>query len=143
VNPVLVGALVAIASTVSPLVLAVITGRQRRLEKQQDWARQDQVRQRDRAEQQEDTRRLEGKVDVIHELVNSDKTAALQSELVALRGQVVLMKRVMALNEAAQLVTTSDEHAALTAVEARAAEIEAVVADRLIQQEQIDRQSGR
>lgn len=141
-NYVLVAILGPFAVAIGTVIQIHYTGRLRRQEKLEDWARQDHLRQLDRAEHQADTQRLEGKVDVIHELVNSEKTASLQRELVGLRGQVVLMKRVMALNDAAGLVTTADEHAALADVEVRAAEIQTVVTERLILQEQIDLQAA-
>lgn len=83
---IIVAVIVAISSTIAPLLLAWISGRQRRAEKLEDYKRQDEVAARDKA--------IDKKLDIIHTLVNSNMTKALQAELEAVLAQVVLLREV-------------------------------------------------
>jgi hypothetical protein len=136
VNAVLIALIVATASLTGPLLLARANARARRNEKQEDYARQDAV-----AAQAAEAARLllaenkkvaetaavtNDKLDVIHVLVNSNMTAAMQGQLVALKAQLVLMQKL-----AEQKVSTEDEIGAIKAVQAQIAELEAALTDRL------------
>lgn len=122
-SAVLVAALVAIASTVSPLLLAVVTGHQRRMEKEQDWRRQDDIRRRDKADRLADKAEINGQLKEIHVLVNSNMTAQLKSEYDGTLRELVLMRELGRPSSAIELV------------EIKLAEQRAVLADRLRQTE--------
>ena len=80
---------------ISPIILAVLTNKQRRREKQEDYVRQDLVASRveqNNREMREDQKKSNYKLDQIHDLVNSQFTAALQAELAARSHSLELMK---------------------------------------------------
>ena len=129
----------------SPAVLAIISSwlntRARRSDKKLDWEREDKV-----AQKAEEAATLllasnkvvaktaeitNGKLDVIHVLVNSNMTAAMQAQLIALKGQLILMHRVTDLNRQAGTSQTKDELAAIGAVDAQILELSASLKDRL------------
>jgi hypothetical protein len=100
----LVVVIVAFSGPLGACLLAYLTGRQRLSEKREDWRRQDEVAARLLAANDEVAEQLltaNGKTDVkldeIHVLVNSNLTAAMQSELNSLQGQLALMNKVSAL----------------------------------------------
>jgi hypothetical protein len=141
-------------SALGSALVAYITYRQRRAEKAQDWARQDQVadraaaqakaaeeRQNAVAAQAAEAARLllaanaevaavarqtaesvDGKLNQIHELVNSNLTSALEDQLLA-REQLVVMMRE-------RPVTSPEARRALEDMEAKVAELRAKLADR-------------
>lgn len=134
-NTILVAAMIAI---VGPLLLAYLTGRQRHAEKVEDYARQDAV-----AAKAEEAARLllaqnkrvakssestRAQLKEIHTLVNSNMTAAMQAQLVALKGQLVLMHR---LAEAKKGAPTEDELGAIRGVEGQIQELETTLTERL------------
>lgn len=89
-----------IVSLVAPILLAFITNRENRLTKKEQWAREDAVAAKAQQVVQtlkENTTVVNTKLDTIHTLVNSNMTAAMQSELAATRRELVLMKEVLAL----------------------------------------------
>lgn len=127
---------IVVASLVSPAVLAVITSRIARSNKREDWRRSDEV-----ATQAAEAARLllvenrkvaataavtNGKLDVIHTLVNSNMTAAMQAQLAALKAQLVLMDRLAATGD-----SSAEELDAVAMVEAQITELEAALHDRL------------
>lgn len=119
-STVIVALIVAFGTTVGPLFLAHLTGRQRLKEKHEDWRRQDQVAARLLAA----NAKTDDKLDEIHVLVNSNLTAAMQSELNALRTQLVLVGKLVALTgEAADYPTTE-------CIETRINELAAQLTDR-------------
>jgi len=153
---------VALIVAIGAVVQIHVNGQQRRRDKREDWERQDIVANRLTARQDaiaakaaeaaalllannqvvaETAARTQGQLTVIHDLVNSTMTEAKQSELVALRGQLVLMGRVMALNEEQGIASTEEDRAALEAIDARVAEVQAIVDDRVHQQQIIDDKS--
>lgn len=76
-------AIVAVcAGVVGPVTLALITSHIARTTKQQDYAREDAI-----AERQDE------KLEQIHTLVNSNMTVAIENELVALKSLYALMTR--------------------------------------------------
>jgi hypothetical protein len=154
--------IVALIVAVGAIIQIHVNGQQRSRDKQEDWERQDIVANRLTARQDaiaaqareaasllvannrvvaETAAQTQGQLTVIHDLVNSTMTEAKQSELVALRGQLVLMGRVMALNEEQGITPTDEDRAALDAIDARVAEVQAIVDDRVHQQQIIDDKS--
>jgi hypothetical protein len=69
----------------------------------------------------------------IHTLVNSDMTAARQGELNQARLTLVMLRRIVALTEAAGRDITSAELSEIERTEQRIAELEAIIADRMTQ----------
>jgi hypothetical protein len=163
-----VALIVAVGSTLSPLLVAYLTNRHRKAERLQDYARQDAVAARAATvarsllEQQEATaaqatetaRRLleanqqvadaaktaNGKLDVIHTLVNSNMTAAMQSELDATTRELAMMNEVVALKKAAGHEPTPETLAALEATQQRVTELRSSLEERLEQTELAERQ---
>ncbi len=165
--------IVGISSLSSPMILAWFTGRQLRASKKEDYARSDAVAAqaaeaaRLLAEQQNmaATKAAEaatlllasnervaetaditlGKLDVIHTLVNSSLTAAMQSELDATISQVVLMKEIVGLKRDAlrgttTTTTTTEAAVALDTAEKRIKELTKGLADRKAQQSTVVQQ---
>jgi hypothetical protein len=141
---------VLFASVTAPLVLALVTGRQHRRDKEQDYARQDAV-----AAQAAEAARLllesnekaaEGvsetnqKLDVIHTLVNSNMTAAMESELGALTRELAMMREVIGLKEAAGRKPTPEALKEIERGRDKIAEVQAMLEDRRKQQEIINGQ---
>lgn len=100
---VFVAGIVAITSMFGPLILAMLTNKQRRAEKQEDYKRQDAVAE---AAKQAVTAVNHAseistvKLDAIHALVNSNLTAVMKAELDATVRELRLMKEVIRLNRA-------------------------------------------
>jgi len=135
--------IVAVTSMVSPLLLAALTNRHRHKEKLEDYARQDEVA----AKAAEAARLLlaanervaetakvtNGKLDVIHTLVNSNMTAAMQAELDATIREHAMMIEVVALKQSAGHEPSVTSLAAIEATERKIAELQAALRDRLKQ----------
>jgi hypothetical protein len=174
---------VAVA-VISPGILALITSWSRRRDRDQEWGRQDKVKEQEQKDKEIDRQRqdevarkadevatqareaarlvkasneanaeaarvtkiqldtLDRGQKVIHTLVNSNMTAEMQRGLIALKGQRVLMLRVMDLNKAAQHEPTPEDQASLHAMEQQIAELEATLQDRLKQTEVANAQAG-
>jgi hypothetical protein len=79
-----------------------------------------------------------GRLDVIHGLVNSTLSAAMQSEYDATKRELAMMREVMALKQSAGLSPTSETIAAITATETRLAELEQILIDRKATQDKIN-----
>lgn len=127
----------------APLYLARRIDRQHREDRDADWARQDMVAaqaaeaaelllQNQRAVANS-TAETNSQLHVIHTLVNSNMTAAMQAEVDATNREEVMMREVMALNTAAGREITPVALAALSKTQAKIAELEAALADRLKQ----------
>jgi hypothetical protein len=152
---------IAIASLVllGPLLLAWLNGRQRRAEKREDYARQDEVAERatEVAKQAqeaatllvEDNQRVAkaaalatsktfGKLDEIHTLVNSNMTAAMQAEFDATVRELAMMREVIGLHAAAGRAPSTEAESAVTATESRIAELRAALEDRHTAQDRVD-----
>jgi hypothetical protein len=71
-----------------------------------------------------------GKLDVIHQLVNSNMTAAMQSEMGALKAQLVLMHEVVDLKRAAGAAPSADALAAIEATKKKIQELQITLTDR-------------
>lgn len=132
--------IVAVGVIVGPLFLAWLTGRQRSAEKREDWARQDAVAdkvdavasQARKAAELLRTRQDEvaGKLNQIHDLVNSNLTTQMEEALAALTQQVVLMREVVDLNRAAGREPSRAAIEAIGIIEAKVGELHAKLADR-------------
>ncbi len=126
-----IGAIVALATTASPVILSVITARQRQREKAEDYKRQDDVAAKaeeaaalllaanERVAHQTATASSETQAQLrqIHTLVNSNLTQEMEARLVALDAQIVLTHEVMRLNTAAGADPTEASQAALLSLE--------------------------
>ena len=103
--------------------------------RRQDFRRQDEVAARvaeATARQAADASRVTTKLDEIHTLVNSNMTAAVRGELVAVEAQMFLASRL------AKFESGPDDAAVLRALAARIAELRAVLTDRDTQQATAD-----
>lgn len=140
-----------IAGVLGPGVLAYITGRQRRDEKREDWARQDAVaaqaaeaaallleNQTLTLEATEEVARVaqESRVDVseqlkeIHTLVNSDMTAALAVGLEQMTLLLAAQKDIIELHHLAGSALSIERAAELEATELRITEAQKIIAER-------------
>lgn len=156
------------ASTIGPVTLAHLTGKQRMKEKIEDWRRQDEVARRadevahQLLEKQNETaaktteaaellvennkvvaktaRVTNEKLDVIHTLVNSNMTAALQAELDATQAQAVLMREVLQLREDQGKEPNEEALSVLEALDANIQKLAANLKDRLEQTKVADAQ---
>jgi len=89
-----VAMIVAVPTTIAPVLLRLTDSKARQLEKQQDYAREDAVRlqaeeaarllKANQAAVQEQGERIGGKLDEIHAFVNSDMTAQKRMNLALL-----------------------------------------------------------
>jgi len=142
--------IVAAGSAASAVLVSVTSGRQRRADKREDWRRQDEVA----ARVTEATRQAlavareaaaavavtSGKLDVIHTLVNSNMTAAMQAELAATVRELASLREIVNLNRAAGREPSAAALAAIGAAEVRVRELEAALRDRLQAQATVDHQ---
>jgi hypothetical protein len=137
----IVAATTLVTSTVAPVTMAIVTARQTRADKKADWARQDAVAKK--AEEAaalllkanervaENTRLTQNKLDVIHTLVNSQMTAAMQAELDATARELAMMQEVITLKEVAGHIPTAEAISAVESTRAKLAELRARIEDRL------------
>lgn len=160
-NTVVIALLGMVGIIASPAILAYITGRQRRAEKLEDYARQDLVADRvtdaadkaaDVAKQAAEAARLlvasnalaaeaavqtaavtNGKLDQIHTLVNSNMDVALRAELGSKEEVLVMLREVMAVNTTAGRLPSPEALERIAATERKIAELRAVLTDRLAQ----------
>jgi biopolymer transport protein ExbB/TolQ len=151
-------ALIAAVSTaiVSPVIVAVVANWNRASERVADYARQDAVAARaeknaaallerqDKAAKlllesnkivEETARISNGKLDVIHTLVNSNMTSAMQSELDATGRELAMMLEVIELKKVSGLQPTEEVISALGATRGKIVELQAMLADRRKQSE--------
>ena len=138
-------AVVALFGTMfSPLILAWLTGRQRHADKLEDYARQDAVAAaankaaKEAADaaalliktNQENSDKQLDKLGVIHTLVNSGMTAAIQAELDATIRELALMHEIIDLKVTSGGKPLPVAERAVVLTEARVAELTAVLKDR-------------
>jgi len=159
VSAVIVGLIVAILPTLGTWIAIRANGRERRKDQQATWDRDDKVAAKAAeaarlllAAQQESIARTDavaahvaaatastdGKLDAIHTLVNSDMTAARQSELDQTRVTLVMLRKVVALDHAAGREPSDADLATIETTEARIEELQAILADRLAQQQAVE-----
>ena len=164
-SAIFLGLIVAASSTISPLILSYLTARGRHNERLEDFARQDAVaaqaaeaarllsnRQDAAASKAADAAKLlvvntakvaetakitNIKLDVIHTLVNSNMTAAMQAELDATTRELAMMGEVIELKRVAGREPNVQALAAIEATKSRISELTAALADRLKQSKEI------
>jgi hypothetical protein len=141
----------------SPLILAWLTGRQRSLEKREDWRREDEVAARAAQaarlllDSQERVARkvaevatttakassgVSAQLNQIHTLVNSNMTLAMDNELVAYRSNLVLLKAEQMRSPTPELVV------AIGLMSAKITELDAQLHDRKVATDIAQRQVG-
>lgn len=136
-----VALIVASSTTISPLLLAALTGRQRRRDREVDYARQDAVAKKAAEAVQAmlnaatDTNE---KLDVIHVLVNSTLTAAMRSELEAISQVLTTLQENIALSRAAGKEPDEQRMIQVKTVSDRIVELRAVLTDRAAQQAKVE-----
>lgn len=121
-----------LAGVASPYLISWQTNRQRRQERLDDYARQDAVADRLLRGQELAARQVaataqktDQKLEVIHVLVNSNMTAAMQAALDATVTMLAVMRRLNILEPTAEL------GADIEATKQKIAELQAAVNDRL------------
>lgn len=132
--------IVAIPAMLSPLLLAWLTNRNLRKVKEMDWARQDVVAMQAAVAAKllkennqivaTATAETHQQLKVIHTLVNSTLTAALQGRLDAQKKGLILMKRIVDMNKTMKLEITSEALAEIEAAEKEIVDLEMEIADR-------------
>lgn len=132
-----------IVSVISPMMLTLMQGRQRRAEKVEDWRRQDLVADRvARAAEvlEERTSGTDAKLDQLHEqgveihaLVNSNMTSAMRAELDAIERELLVLEELTAMKKAAGHPVEPRTHDAIEVARARIAELGASLQDRMSQ----------
>jgi hypothetical protein len=124
----------------------------RRADKEMDWARQDLVAAQaaqaaslllaENKKVAETAAVTNGKLDVIHILVNSNMTAAMQSELDATKREVVGLKEIVRLNKQGGQEPSNEALEVIRATEDKVAKLEAELRDRL-KQTKVAEKEGR
>ncbi len=141
-------------SLISPLILSFLTNRSRIREKELDWKREDskEKEKADKAQEVADrlfasneavaanTKVTNGKLDIIHTLVNSNMTAAMKAELGATIEKLILMKQIVDRDKSDKITVLPEAILAIRNVESKIAELQATLADRLKQTEIADKQ---
>lgn len=132
-----------VVAVIGPVILSYLNGLQRRKEKEQDYARQDEVAAKvvEAAKKVAKTAKTsDKKLDEIHILVNSNMTAAMQAELDARIGQLLLMKEVIELKKALGKTPLKDALVAVESTEEKITELRTKLADRLRQTKLAEKQ---
>jgi chemotaxis response regulator CheB len=152
-------AIALFSSVTAPLILTLLTGRQRRAEKEQDYAREDAVAEQAAKaaklllDSQKETRLAAEKVarvaaeaatstdmqlERIHKLVNSDMTSARTEQLKAEREKLVALKRIVALDKGAGRKPQAHDIVAIDSTTDGITALEALLGDRLHQQRAVE-----
>jgi hypothetical protein len=152
-DPALVGAIVAVivaifASITAPIVLQMRLEKQHREDRADDWERRTKDREADWAHQDaiaakaakelktsngriaEAVEVTNGKLDVVHTLVNSNMTTAMQAEYDAVTRELAMMREVMELKQAAGGAPSPEALAAIKATEQQLKELAEALGDR-------------
>ncbi len=158
-NALLTAIIGGVIGALGPVLLIRANGRERRKDQRLTWERDDAVAAQAAeaarlllAAQRESIARTDlvaehvaastsltaNKLDAIHTLVNSDMTAARQSELDQTRVTLVMLRKVVALDRAAGREPTDTDTVTIETTEARIIELEAILADRLAQQRAVE-----
>ena len=121
-----------------------------REDREAEWARQDELAaraaraQHDLSEQAAEAARMlmdtNGKLDVIHTLVNSNMTAAMQSEYAAVVRELAVMREIMELKKANGLEPSTAVLTAIAATEIKLNELRAALEDRAEAQKRVEDQ---
>lgn len=131
---------VALIVGVFGLLNLSLSGRQRRREKREDWARQDAVMAAAKSAVDHAAAMGQANLDAnertaealeeVHGLLNSEKTAGMNRTLLAERAQLLLMRQVAELKAQAGLVVTDEDRGQLVAVEHHIDELAKAIAER-------------
>lgn len=140
-----------IASIVAPYALSIFTGRQAKVAKKLQWARDDEVAEKAaevaakqlRVQQEAlartetaariaatETLNIKEQLTVIHTLVNNDMTIARQNELDETRDGLKYLRQSIALTEQRLLPVDQHDADAVTAKQTRIGELERILEDR-------------
>ncbi len=114
--------LALIISVIAPIIVGLITSYSNRADKREQWERDDVVA----AKAAEAVKKL----DVIHTLVNSNMTAAMQAEYEATKRELVLLLQVVELNKKAGNAPTTESLAEIEATRKKITELTIVLKDR-------------
>ena len=117
-NPFLLALVAASAGVIGPAFMVWMQGRNRRVEKEIDYAREDSLEQRTKARDDVQS----AKLDQIHTLVNSNLTAYMQDTLDARRAYLVLLLSTPN--------PSADAQGFIATTRAKVAELEAQLNDR-------------
>lgn len=120
---------VFIASIIGPALLAHLVAVQRRKDKKDEYARQDAIAARLEASDIATNTKL----DIIHTLVNSNLTIAIQAELEATKISLTSLKEVIELKKAAGLEPTPEALGQVEATAIRIAKLTSALTERAIQ----------
>jgi len=152
-QPIYLALIVAIptilSATVSPIIMSLINNRNRRKEKQEDYARQDAVAEQAAKaakllvaanERVADTAKVtNGKLDVIHTLVNSNMTAAMQAELDARLENLALLLEVVEMKRAAGHSPNEETLVLIETTKRKITELKSSLGDRLKQSSEAEK----
>lgn len=135
-DAVLISAIVSVSTTVQ----MILTSRGKRKEKEQDYAREDAVASRaaeaarllavNTEKVAETAQKTSDKLDVIHGLVNSNMTAAIQAELDATAREAAMIQEVIDLKRASGIEPAIEALAALDSARKKIAELTTGLAGR-------------
>jgi hypothetical protein len=138
-DAVLIAIIVAVpavlTSVVAPVLIAWQQHRNRLEEKREDRAREDEVAAKLQASQtlvSDRTDITNRKLDKIHVLVNSNMTAAMQSELDAKIETAAIMRELIELRRATDKEPSAASLKALATIDGKIAELRAQLDDRLM-----------
>jgi hypothetical protein len=155
---------IVFTSITAPVLLVYLTQRERRADKREDWERQDAVAAKAEAAataaataatlildaNEKQARAIEearaetnGRLDVIHTLVNSSMTAAIQAELDAITRELGMMHEIIALNTAAGRHPTAEVLGAIEATKLKIEELTKTLIDRAEQTRLAEQQQAR
>jgi hypothetical protein len=133
--------IISFFSAVSPLTLAYLTNKHTRRDRAEDWARQDAVALHaaraaelllaDNKKVAATTALVITKLDVVHTLVNSTLTEAMQSEYEAVKRELVLLNEIVALNKVAGREPSNAALLEISQAEIKIGELSQALADRL------------
>jgi hypothetical protein len=136
-----------LVSIISPTIVGVMTAWTSSRSRKQDWASLLAAAQKESIERTDEVARLAAERDTrmaeqlkdIHTLVNSDMTAARQSELDQTRLVLTMTEKVIALDEAAGRAASASDLEAVATAKDRVEELRVMLADRLAAQDKVER----
>jgi hypothetical protein len=127
-------AIALVVAVIGPVILSLLTGRQRRREKILDWAREDEVA-RKAAQVAQDLRDSQRSTDFqlerIHTLVNSNMTAQMEDSLASKKAELAALLEVADLKKAAGQKPSEVALTTIRLIRSDIARKEAELADRL------------
>lgn len=151
-DAVLTAGIVAIAGLAGPALMHVLASRTKRRELADHNKRLDDVRDQaaeaarllvaSDARATRDNKVTNGKLDVIHTLVNSNTTTLMRNEFDAITREAALMREVVTLNKAAGHQPSAATIAAIEATDRKIRELETALADRSTQDVIVEKQTA-